>query len=185
MKNLINITLALLFAANLSAQNPNGWIQEGAEFYHVLNGSGDHGYARYYLDEEFEVNGLMLQRLKVEVQTKTQIGPDEFILNDLAELSWSRLFHTSNDTVYFANEDGDLRFAWHLNPVPGDVWDFGPYPLSSEENEMNVYAYVMNVQEVQIGGLSSKDITIVTCVDSIGTPTPYYPTQTESYLSVF
>lgn len=180
MKKLIISSLALLFAANLSAQNPNGWIQEGAELYHVLNGSGDHGYARYYLDEEFEVNGLMLQRLKVEVQTKTQIGPDEFILNDLVELSWSRLFHTSNDTVYFANEDGDLRFAWHLNPVPGDVWDFGPYPLSSEENEMNVYAYVMNVQEVQIGGLSSKDITIVTCVDSIGTPTPYYPTQTES-----
>ncbi len=185
MKNLINITLALLFAANLNAQNPNGWIEEGAEFYHVLYGSGDHGYARYYLDEEFEVNGLMLQRLKVEVQTRTQIGPDEFILNDLIQLSWSRLFHTSNDTVYFANENGELRFAWHLNPAIGDVWNFGEYPLSSEENEMNVYGYVVNVQEVQIGGLSSKDITFVTCLDSIGSPVPHFPTQTESYLRIF
>ena len=186
MKNLINTTLALLFAANLSAQNPNGWIEEGAEFYHQIQDMGSSGYARYFLDEEFEVNGIILQRLRVEEKTITQVGPNEFVENNLVQLPWSRLFHTSNDTVYFANESGELRFAWHLNPQVGDVWDFGAYPLFSEPSEMiHAYAKVTNIQEVTHGGLISTDITIETCLNIQGSPLPLVGEQFESYLWTF
>ena len=77
MKKTIYLSLALLFSANLSAQNPNGWIEEGAEFCHHIQDMGALGYVRYYLDKEFELNGLTFQQLKVEMKTKTEVGTEQ------------------------------------------------------------------------------------------------------------
>lgn len=185
MKNVLIFSISIILSASCFSQNPNGWIEEGAEFYHVINDGAEQGYARYYLTEEVEVNGKMLQRLNIEEKTRTTIGPNQYLENDLVELPWSRLFHTSNDSVYFANEQGELSFAWHLNPQVGDVWDFGQYALFSEEGTMNAFAIVTDVQDVIINGVPSKDITISSCIDLQGTPFPFFEDQTESHLWVF
>lgn len=184
MKSLTLFITLFLCTAEAFAQNPNGWVQQGAKFYHTISGLTEGGYVRYYLDEEFEVNGKMLQRLKALKKNSFQAGPNP-VENELVEVPGSRLFHTSNDTAYFANEQGNLRFAWHLNPQVGDVWDFGPYSLSTTQTEIHAYAIVTAVADVEIDGVMSKDITISTCIDAQGTPTPDSQDQTESYLWVF
>lgn len=186
MKKVFQTTIVLLFTANLIAQNPNGWIEDGAEFYHHIQDAGSSGYARYYLDEEFELNGLIFQRLKVEMKTKTLVGPNQYVENDLVQLPWSRLFHTSNDTVYFASENGNLGFAWHLNPQIGDVWDFGAFSLVTDPTQMiHAYAKVTDVQNVVVSGVPSKDITFETCLNIQGSPLPLQGEQFESYLWVY
>ena len=173
MKALITISLAFIFSARLYAQNPNGWIEQGAEFYHSISSSYESGYAKYYLDEEFELNGKMIQRLKAKQKTITMIGMGQFHESDLIDLPGSLLFHTSNDTVYMVQENGDLRFAWHLDAQVGDVWDFGAIPLSSDPNQMiHAYALVVDVEEVIVSGVLTKDISIETCLNMQGDPLP-------------
>jgi hypothetical protein len=147
------------------AQTSNGWINQGAEFYHSYNDNNEYGYVRYYLSEEFEVNGRMLQRLNGEKKYRYLTGPDEWVENDEIIEIESKLFHTSNDTVYFANSNGDLRFAWHLNPQVGDIWDFGLYPLYSSDNSIHAYAIVESIDVIEINGVQSIDINITTCID--------------------
>jgi len=186
MKNRIFTAMSTMVIGFLSlAQNPNGWIQQGAEFYHAYNLNHENGYMRFFLAEEFEVNGRMLQRLNGEKKYKYQTGPDTWVEHpDLIQLN-SRLFHTSNDTVYYATEQGAIRFAWHLNPQVGDVWDFGLHPLFSADTSIRAYGIVTEVTPVAIGGVPTLDITFRSCMDSLGTLPPYYEELETSYLEAF
>jgi hypothetical protein len=182
MKTLTTLSLILISTFSFS-QNPNGWIQQGAQFYHAfqeLVPNTANGYLRYYLDEEIEINGMMLQRMKGEIHAQDQVAAGQWVDNGLVPLSGSILFHTSNDSVYLSDEDGNLRFAWHLNPQVGDVWDFGPYSLFNSTGTMNAHAIVTLLENVTINGVASKDITVVPCIDVLGTPVP--ENQTESYM---
>jgi hypothetical protein len=185
MKRLL---LTSFFAFNLIlslAQNPNGWIQTGAEFYHAYNLNHENGYVRFYLSEEFEVNGKMLQRLSGEKKYRYQTGPDSWVEHPQIIPVSSMLFHTSNDTVYYANEQGELRFAWHLNPQIGDVWNFGTHPLYSADTAITAYGIVTEITPVEIGGLSTFNIRWRSCIDENGTLPPYYEDLENSYLHAF
>ena len=172
----------LVLSTTLSAQNPNGWIHEDADFYHSYNYNFESGYTRYYLAEEFEVDGKMLQRLNGEKKYRYLTGPDEWVENEAIIPIGSKLYHTSNDTVYFANANGDLRFAWHLNPQVGDIWDFGLYPLYSYDTSIHAYAIVVGIDTIEINGVESIDIRFGTCIDDQGTPMPDFLDQVESYI---
>lgn len=182
---LLLFALVSLIVKICQAQNPNGWIQSGAEFYHAYNLNHEDGYVRFYLSEEFEVNGKMLQRLSGEKKYRYQTGPNTWVEHpDIIPVA-SMLFHTSNDTVYYANAQGELRFAWHLNPQVGDVWNFGTHPLYSADTAIMAYGVVTEVTSVEIGGISTLNIRWSTCIDENGTLPPYFDELEESYLHGF
>ena len=186
MRSSIFGAVSLLFSGFLSfSQGPNGWIHQGAEFYHSYNLNHENGYLHYYLAEEFLVNGRMLQRLNGEKKYKYQTDSNTWVEHpDLISLG-TRLFHTSNDTVYYANEQGELRFAWHLNPQVGDVWDFGLQQIQSADTAIHAYGLVTEVATVEIGGVPTLDITFQTCIDDLGTLPPYYEELQAPYLQAF
>lgn len=182
------LLLTTIFTFNLIlalAQNPNGWIQQGTETYHAYNLNHEHGYVRFYLSEEFEINGKILQRLSGEKKYRYQTGPDTWVEHPQIIHVTSMLYHTSNDTVYYANEQGELRFAWHMNPQVGDVWDFGLHGLYSADTLIRAYGVVIQVTPVNINGIETLDIRWRSCIDSLGTLPPDFQELQQPYLQGF
>jgi hypothetical protein len=185
MKKVLLASIFTLIIALSSAQNPNGWIQQGAETYHAYNLDHENGYVRFYLSEEFEINGKMLQRLSGEKKYRYQTGPDTWVEHPQIIPVTSMLYHTSNDTVYYANEQGELRFAWHMNPQVGDVWDFGLHGLFSADTLIRAYGVVIQVTPVNINGIETLDIRWRSCIDSLGTLPPDFQELQQPYLQGF
>jgi hypothetical protein len=183
-KSLLASIFAFIIVLSF-AQNPNGWIQTGAEFYHAYNLNHENGYVRFYLSEEFEINGKMLQRLSGEKKYRYQTGPDTWVEHPQIIPVTSMLYHTSNDTVYYANEQGDLRFAWHMSPQVGDVWDFGLHGLFSADTLIRAYGLVIQVTPININGIESLDVRWRSCIDSLGTLPPDFQELEQAYLQGF
>ena len=178
MKNLINTTLALLFAANLSAQNPDGWIEEGAEWFYGTNVFGASSYIEAKYTGVETIDGIDFQKISSVQQWLYPQSGGGTSLGEVQNLS-DRFYHTSNDSVYLRKEDGTLQFVWHLNPQVGDVWDFGLQTDLQGENAMHAYALVTQVQTIEIAGVQTKNIKTTPCLDTQGT----LPTSGDVYYS--
>lgn len=153
MKNLIITTLALLFDVNLFAQNPNGWIEEGAERHHryfaVMN-----GYVRHYLDGTETINDTIYQVVKSDYQLAYNQPDGSVVVTDVAPGQSQYKFFTSGDSVFIRKEDA-LQFVWHRNPQVGDIWDFGIQGTDEAGNPIHAYAIVQGLEPIEIGGNSN------------------------------
>ena len=168
MKKTIYLSLAILFSANLSAQNPNGWIEEGAEWFYGTNVFGASSYIEAKYTGIETIDGIDFQKISSVQQWLYPQSGGGTSLGEVQNLS-DRFFHTSNDSVYLRNEDGALQFVWHLNPQVGDVWDFGLQTDLQGENAMQAYALVTEVQTIEIAGVQTKNIKTTPCLDAQGT----------------
>jgi hypothetical protein len=167
MKNLIITTLALLFDVNLIAQNPNGWIEEGAEWHHryfaVMN-----GYVRHYLDGTETINDTIYQVVKSDYQLAYNQPDGSVVVTDVAPGQSQYKFFTSGDSVFIRKEDA-LQFVWHRNPQVGDIWDFGIQGTDEAGNPIHAYAIVQGLEPIEIGGIPTLDIIAAPCKDEQGT----------------
>ena len=167
MKKLIISSLALLFAANLSAQNPNGWIEEGAEWHHkywVIQA----GYTRHYLEGTETINDTIYQVVKSDYQLAYNQPDGSVVVTDVAPGQSQYKFFTSGDSV-FIRKDNALQFVWHRNPQVGDIWDFGIQGTDEAGNPIHAYAIVQGLEPIEIGGISTMDIIAAPCKDEQGT----------------
>jgi hypothetical protein len=167
MKNLINTSLALLFAANLSAQNPNGWIEEGAEWHHkywVIQT----GYTRHYLEGTETINDTIFQIVKSDQQLAYPQPDGSVVVTDVLPGQSQYKFFTSGDSV-FIRKDSGLQFVWHRNPQVGDIWDFGVQGANENGDPIHAYAVVQGLEPIEIAGIPTFDILAAPCKDAQGT----------------
>jgi len=176
MKKLIYLILAVLFANKLSAQNSNGWIEEGAEWHHryfaVMN-----GYVRHYLDGTETINDSIYRIVKSEFQVAYPQADESVIISDVAPGQSQYKFFTSGDSVFIRKEDA-LQFVWHRNPQVGDIWDFGPQITEGLTDPVHAYAIVQALEPIEIGGIPTLDIIAAPCKDDQGTL--FFPGETDN-----
>jgi len=177
MRNLIILTVFICLQLGSFAQNPNGWIQEGAEWHHKFL-YFTKGYMRYYLEGDIDIDGTIFQQVKGEEQRAYLQSDGSYVLGSI-EPSGNRLYFTSNDSVYVRKSDGSLQFAWYLNPQVGDVWDFGEQYDEQSETTLNAYAVVYNVEQVEINGVQTLEIFTTPCLDELGT----LPSEDDTYFT--
>jgi hypothetical protein len=165
MKTLITLALILLSTFSFS-QNPNGWIEEGAEWHHnywVIQ----QGYVRHYLDGVETINDSIYQVVKSQHQLAYNQSNGDVVIGPITNGSEYK-FYTSNDSV-FIRKDNALQFVWHRNPQIGDIWDFGVQGADEDGNPINAYAIVQGFEPIEIAGIQTTDIIVAPCKDASGT----------------
>jgi hypothetical protein len=168
MKKLIVLILIALLSPVTFSQNPNGWIEEGAEWYY----GGSMFGASYYVHATYvgieNIDGINFQKVTAIEQWKYPQPDGSTSLEPISNHN-PRYYLTSNDSVFLRKQDGSLQFIWHRNPQVGDVWDFGLQTDFQEENPMNAYSVVTSVEPITIAGIETLQISTSPCLDADGT----------------
>lgn len=167
MKNLITTALSLLIAANLSAQNPNGWIEEGAEWHHKFLVIQT-GYVRHFLDGIETINDTVYQIVKSDQQLAYSQPDGSVVVTDVFPGQSQYKFFTSGDSVFIRKDEG-LQFVWYRNPQVGDIWDFGVQGTDENGDPIHAYAIVQALEPIEIAGIPTIDIIAAPCKDIQGT----------------
>jgi len=161
------VCFSLILIFNVKAQNPAGWIQEGAtwsfRYLQGLNGLLDISYAGVV-----QINGIEFQKLS---GTKNQFYPQpngSYLQTGNTPLD-DMLFLTSNDSIYIRKENGALQFVWNLNPQVGDIWSFGIQIDYFTSISTPAFSIVESVQNLDVNGFQTKQITTIPCLDEFGT----------------
>ncbi len=175
MKNILLSTLISVSFFSFS-QNPDGWIEEAAQWYY---GGGLFG-ASYYLHATYagveNIDGIPFQKVNALEQWLYPQPDGSTSLGSIFNHN-PRYYYTSNDSVFLRKQNGSLQFVWHLNPQVGDVWDFGIQTDFQEENPLNAYAVVTEVEPISIAGVQTLKIKTTPCIDALGT----LPTEQDTF----
>lgn len=173
MKRISIVLFLCLFSEVIHAQPQNQWLKPGTSWHYgiwMFAFNYPIGFQHYYYAGDTAVGGRIFQIVKGEEQLRTTLNGVSTV-NDTTGLA-TRYFHTSNDTVYILRTNNTLQFAWHNNPVVGEVWDFGLQlnPAFAIPTYQHVYSQVDSVRTVTMGGITMKEIFSHAAQDSLGTP---------------
>ncbi len=168
MKKSLFFGLAMILSVNSFAQNLNGWIEEGAEWF--CGGTWFNG--NYYVHATYagleNIDDIDFQKVTA-IEQWAYPQPDGSTSLGSINNHNPRYYYTSNDSVFLRKQDGSLQFIWHRNPQVGDVWDFGIQTDFQGENPLNAYSVVTSVVPITIAGIETLQISTSPCLDAQGT----------------
>jgi hypothetical protein len=166
MEKIIVLILIALLSPVTFSQNPNGWIEEGAEWHHRY-WAMQTGYVRHYLDGTETINDTVYQVVRSQFQLAYN-QPDGSVSVGSLTNGGTYHFFTSGDSV-FMRRNNALQFVWHRNPQIGDIWDFGVQGTDEDGNPIHAYAIVQGFEPIEIDGIPTTDIIVAPCKDDQGT----------------
>jgi hypothetical protein len=166
MKQTLLFGLAMILSINSFSQNPDGWIEEGAEWHHRYLAL-QNGYVRHYLDDTESINDTIYQVVRSQFQLAYN-QPDGSVAVGSLTNGGTYHFFTSGDSV-FIRKNNALQFVWNRNPQIGDVWDFGIQGEDENGNPIHAYAIVQGFEPIEIDGIPTIDIIAAPCKDEAGT----------------